>query len=152
MESSASASPAPTVARVDCPTTEGATTRGAERTLGGAEGTVRVGVAAGADGTVRVGVAAGADGTVRVEGAVRVEGTVRVGVAAGADLVCACTGVGGSQARAAHRPCAHALAGENPLRSEEHTSELQSRTVISYAVFCLRSEERLRKEIGRAHV
>ena len=28
------------------------------------------------------------------------------------------------------------------LRSEEHTSELQSRTLISYAVFCLRSEER----------
>ena len=29
------------------------------------------------------------------------------------------------------------------IRSEEHTSELQSRAVISYAVFCL---------IGRAHV
>ena len=27
-------------------------------------------------------------------------------------------------------------------RSEEHTSELQSPSVISYAVFCLRSEER----------
>ena len=27
-------------------------------------------------------------------------------------------------------------------RSEEHTSELQSLTAISYAVFCLRSEER----------
>ena len=27
-------------------------------------------------------------------------------------------------------------------RSEEHTSELQSPVVISYAVFCLRSEER----------
>ena len=36
-------------------------------------------------------------------------------------------------------------------RSEEHTSELQSPSVISYAVFCLRSEER-RVEIGRAHV
>ena len=34
-------------------------------------------------------------------------------------------------------------------RSEEHTSELQSRTVISYAVFCLRSEERrVGKECG----
>ena len=29
-----------------------------------------------------------------------------------------------------------------PKRSEEHTSELQSRSVSSYAVFCLRSEER----------
>ena len=28
------------------------------------------------------------------------------------------------------------------MRSEEHTSELQSRLLISYAVFCLRSEER----------
>ena len=27
-------------------------------------------------------------------------------------------------------------------RSEEHTSELQSPLIISYAVFCLRSEER----------
>ena len=35
-------------------------------------------------------------------------------------------------------------------RSEEHTSELQSPCCISYAVFCLRSEER--REIGRAHV
>ena len=29
-----------------------------------------------------------------------------------------------------------------PNRSEEHTSELQSLITISYAVFCLRSEER----------
>src|SRR5210317_2172163 len=29
-----------------------------------------------------------------------------------------------------------------PIRSEEHTSELQSHSEISYAVFCLRSEER----------
>src|SRR6056300_470794 len=36
----------------------------------------------------------------------------------------------------------------NVTGSEEHTSELQSHSEISYAVFCLRSEER----IGRAHV
>src|SRR6056300_598927 len=29
-----------------------------------------------------------------------------------------------------------------PIRSAEHTSELQSHSEISYAVFCLRSEER----------
>src|SRR6056300_907896 len=29
-----------------------------------------------------------------------------------------------------------------PIRPEEHTSELQSHSEISYAVFCLRSEER----------
>src|SRR5881227_4262555 len=28
-----------------------------------------------------------------------------------------------------------------PRRSEEHTSELQSRTVISYAVFCLKKKK-----------
>src|SRR6187431_1950451 len=28
------------------------------------------------------------------------------------------------------------------MRSEEHTSELQSRTVISYAVFCLKKKKR----------
>src|SRR5213075_3483232 len=28
----------------------------------------------------------------------------------------------------------------HPLRSEEHTSELQSRLVISYAVFCLKKK------------
>src|SRR5881227_4282559 len=29
---------------------------------------------------------------------------------------------------------------EDTVRSEEHTSELQSRTVISYAVFCLKKK------------
>src|SRR5213594_4733669 len=29
-----------------------------------------------------------------------------------------------------------------PLRSEEHMSELQSRTLISYAVFCLKKKKR----------
>src|SRR6056300_1634726 len=32
-----------------------------------------------------------------------------------------------------------------PIRSEEHTSELQSHSEISYAVFCLRSEEHTTK-------
>src|SRR6187431_3804685 len=31
-------------------------------------------------------------------------------------------------------------------RSEEHTSELQSRTVISYAVFCLKKKKKKKKE------
>src|SRR5213594_2294508 len=31
-------------------------------------------------------------------------------------------------------------AGRAPRRSEEHTSELQSRTLISYAVFCLKKK------------
>ena len=36
-----------------------------------------------------------------------------------------------------------------PIRSEEHTSELQSHYSISYAVFCLRSEERrVGKSVG----
>src|SRR5213594_5020514 len=31
-------------------------------------------------------------------------------------------------------------------RSEEHTSELQSRTLISYAVFCLKKKKRIKKK------
>src|SRR6187431_3792506 len=31
------------------------------------------------------------------------------------------------------------------VRSEEHTSELQSRTVISYAVFCLKKKKKKKK-------
>src|SRR6187431_3716737 len=38
-----------------------------------------------------------------------------------------------------HRP-------RNELRSEEHTSELQSRTVISYAVFCLKKKKNRHKQ------
>src|SRR5881227_3884817 len=38
-------------------------------------------------------------------------------------------------------------------RSEEHTSELQSRTVISYAVFCLKKKkERMRSRNGEGEV
>src|SRR5260221_5176134 len=37
--------------------------------------------------------------------------------------------------------CSSDLSGRRIIRSEEHTSELQSRCEISYAVFCLRSEE-----------
>src|SRR5213075_3594835 len=44
----------------------------------------------------------------------------------------------------AHLPLRHApgraLRGLLRLRSEEHTSELQSRLVISYAVFCLKKK------------
>ena len=32
------------------------------------------------------------------------------------------------------------LEGRNPMRSEEHTSELQSHSNISYAVFCLKKK------------
>src|SRR5881227_4074318 len=32
------------------------------------------------------------------------------------------------------------------VRSEEHTSELQSRTVISYAVFCLKKKKNKKQE------
>src|SRR3546814_4438681 len=41
------------------------------------------------------------------------------------------------------RPCAHWPSGRSllrPLRSEEHTSELQSLMRISYAVFCLKKK------------
>src|SRR5213075_1405780 len=40
----------------------------------------------------------------------------------------------------------HPLAHREPAasRSEEHTSELQSRLVISYAVFCLKKKKRMK--------
>ena len=36
--------------------------------------------------------------------------------------------------------------GCTALRSEEHTSELQSRTTISYAVFCLKKKKKKKKK------
>src|SRR3546814_2026071 len=45
--------------------------------------------------------------------------------------------VGGQQI---HRFCATGLDAVNLLRSEEHTSELQSLMRISYAVFCLKKK------------
>ena len=41
-----------------------------------------------------------------------------------------------------YRAAAPVLVAPSAERSEEHTSELQSLYTISYAVFCLRSEER----------
>ena len=55
------------------------------------------------------------------------------GIEAGADLV---NDVEGARFEAAGE------ASPLAVRSEEHTSELQSLPTISYAVFCLRSEER----------
>src|SRR3546814_2019551 len=40
----------------------------------------------------------------------------------------------------AHHVCPRALGVDGPLRSEEHTSELQSLMRISYAVFCLKKK------------
>src|SRR3546814_6833433 len=37
-------------------------------------------------------------------------------------------------------PEVHRLLGDDPFRSEEHTSELQSLIRISYAVFCLKKQ------------
>jgi len=38
------------------------------------------------------------------------------------------------------------LASVNHTRSEEHTSELQSRETISYADFCLKKKKRTKKK------
>ena len=42
--------------------------------------------------------------------------------------------------------CAAPTAGNQQLRSEEHTSELQSPAMISYAVFCLKKPESKKKK------
>src|SRR3546814_4098126 len=41
------------------------------------------------------------------------------------------------------------LMGDGPLRSEEHTSELQSLMRISYAVFCLKKKKQCTKQQPR---
>src|SRR5213079_3475248 len=42
------------------------------------------------------------------------------------------------RSRLRHSPAAPRSSSRHPTRSEEHTSELQSPVVISYAVFCLK--------------
>src|SRR3546814_9708819 len=46
-----------------------------------------------------------------------------------------------SRARPAGRPIDHIVAEPLKVRSEEHTSELQSLMRISYAVFCLKKKK-----------
>src|SRR3546814_6283380 len=45
------------------------------------------------------------------------------------------------------RPCRSCSCSRNVLRSEEHTSELQSLMRISYAVFCLKKKKNHTTEI-----
>src|SRR3546814_10542155 len=42
--------------------------------------------------------------------------------------------------------------GDAPLRSEEHTSELQSLMRISYAVFCLKKKNQINDEMERMNM
>src|SRR5881227_4256247 len=53
-----------------------------------------------------------------------------------------------SSARTARRSCP-GTRRRGHSRSEEHTSELQSRTVISYAVFCLKKKKII---VNKSHV
>src|SRR3546814_2806869 len=48
---------------------------------------------------------------------------------------------GSAEGRLVHQPD-HPLADEDGMRSEEHTSELQSLMRISYAVFCLKKKKK----------
>src|SRR3546814_2203136 len=45
----------------------------------------------------------------------------------------------------------HAFFGKPGLRSEEHTSELQSLMRISYAVFCLKKKKQIKKTKDRTY-
>src|SRR5213075_3537053 len=47
-------------------------------------------------------------------------------------------------------PAARVYARRSPGRSEEHTSELQSRLVTSYAVFCLKKKKKHWRAMLRA--
>src|SRR3546814_3837840 len=56
-----------------------------------------------------------------------------------------CAGLGGAMARMHLAGADFALSRANALRSEEHTSELQSLMRISYAVFCLKKKTQEQK-------
>src|SRR3546814_4948120 len=46
-----------------------------------------------------------------------------------------------------HSICAHQFLRNQAMRSEEHTSELQSLMRISYAVFCLKKKKKTKKKL-----
>src|SRR3546814_16991013 len=68
---------------------------------------------------------------------------VLCGMAAGAGFAQA---GGGNQRRSRHEPCVY-MFRHRPVRSEEHTSELQSLMRISYAVFCLKKKKQAKYTI-----
>src|SRR5216110_4067084 len=45
----------------------------------------------------------------------------------------------------------HSSVPLHAMRSEEHTSELQSRELISYAVFCLKKKKREERKCNRSN-
>src|SRR3546814_5091844 len=80
-------------------------------------------------------------------GAERLEDAARIGILQPPDDLDA-------EQRKAHAPQTKAVRRARALRSEEHTSELQSLMRISYAVFCLKKKKkqtRLKSIIIPAH-
>src|SRR3546814_10091887 len=59
--------------------------------------------------------------------------------------------LGLSRTARAHRPPCRGHRLPPPLRSEEHTSELQSLMRISYAVFCLKKKKKMTKRTEHKH-
>src|SRR3546814_6202767 len=66
----------------------------------------------------------------------------------GGGSVGACRAVPGLDPQQVQRPALVAVIERivDPVRSEEHTSELQSLMRISYAVFCLKKKKKQKKE------
>src|SRR3546814_7286935 len=84
----------------------------------------------------------------RVDGQIDGEARAVAGLRFGKDIAARLLhdSIDGRKAKA--RPLAHFLGGEERLedvRSEEHTSELQSLMRISYAVFCLKQKKKHHK-------
>src|SRR3546814_10525210 len=50
------------------------------------------------------------------------------------------------------RACSSVLLGQFHIRSEEHTSELQSLMRISYAVFCLKKKKKIKNQTANNHL
>src|SRR3546814_2288111 len=106
--------------------------RPAERLAGGGDLRLAQGRAVGGGGALLVG-GAEADGGAAGDEA-RAVALLRGGDGAG-------DGIGVVAVDALGRPAGGAEAGELVVRSEEHTSELQSLMRISYAVFCLKKKQ-----------
>src|SRR3546814_2128405 len=58
----------------------------------------------------------------------------------------------GVRTEASYHSAASAVAAPGRMRSEEHTSELQSLMRISYAVFCLNKKSQRGRKTGRSNV
>src|SRR3546814_10176666 len=83
------------------------------------------------------------DTTHRIEGRATINSAHTAAVKTSEDHIRDALGLGLSPAEVAHGLGSDLMAHQSDVRSEEHTSELQSLMRISYAVFCLKKKQSL---------